>query len=189
MANLDLPPREILMQLLTYNENTGHLFWNERPESMFTSAVHSAAHQCKKWNSRFAGKIALNAARSDGYRRGAIFGKNYMAHRVIWKIVHGSDPDQIDHADGSRTNNKIVNLRDVSAIGNRHNMAISSKNTSGQSGVRWQGHRFKWQAFITVNYEFISLGTFANIEDAIAARKAAEVEYNFHPNHGRKAAA
>ena len=33
----------------------------------------------------------------------------------------------------------------------------------------------------------ISLGTYSKKRDAIAARKRAEREHNFHPNHGRAA--
>lgn len=42
----------------------------------------------------------------------------------------------------------------------------------------------KWQALIRVESRFINLGYFEDINDAIAARKEAEIKYNFHPNHG-----
>jgi hypothetical protein len=32
----------------------------------------------------------------------------------------------------------------------------------------------------------INLGRFKDIDDAIAAREAANKEYNFHPNHGNR---
>jgi hypothetical protein len=51
--------------------------------------------------------------------------------------------------------------------------------------VAWYKPRSRWQAYINAKGVRIGLGTFRRIEDAIAARAAAEVEYGYHPNHGR----
>ena len=43
----------------------------------------------------------------------------------------------------------------------------------------------KWHAQIGVKGKRVSLGHFDIIEDAIAARKAAEQTYGYHRNHGK----
>jgi hypothetical protein len=43
-----------------------------------------------------------------------------------------------------------------------------------------------YQARIKVNGKSKHLGYFKNKEEAIAAREAANIKYNFHENHGRK---
>jgi len=41
-------------------------------------------------------------------------GVSYLAHRVIWKMTNGKDPENvIDHIDNNPLNNNISNLRDV----------------------------------------------------------------------------
>ena len=40
-------------------------------------------------------------------------------------------------------------------------------------------------AQIKINYKTIYLGSFKNKEDAILARKEAEIKYDFHSNHDR----
>jgi hypothetical protein len=52
-------------------------------------------------------------------------------------------------------------------------------------GVSYSKRYKCWEAYITVDYKRIHLGRFKNIEDAILARKEAEVAYKFHKNHGR----
>ena len=42
-------------------------------------------------------------------------------------------------------------------------------------------------AYITVDSHMKILGRFKSLEDAVAARKAAEAKYDYHPNHGRAA--
>jgi hypothetical protein len=51
--------------------------------------------------------------------------------------------------------------------------------------VHWYKKDSVWQAEIMVNRKTRYLGRFANFEDAAAARKAAEIDFGFHQNHGR----
>jgi hypothetical protein len=53
------------------------------------------------------------------------------------------------------------------------------------TGVCWNKHRGKWRAYITVNQKQISLGSFTEKEDAMKARKNAELKY-FWQNRGDK---
>ncbi len=60
--------------------------------------------------------------------------------------------------------------------------ALKSKlhkhNKSGHKGVSWLPSRNKWRANIGFKGKQISLGYFDNVDDAIAARKAAEEKYH-----------
>lgn len=186
MAKNRLPSKEVLTQMLSYDRETGNLHWLHRPVDMFANSAHSAAHTCAKWNSRMAGKPALNSKHGAGYRHGAIFGVDALAHRVAWKIETGEEPDQIDHIDGDRANNRFSNLRGVSSLENNRNAARHVDNISGHTGVR-ETKSGKWQAYITVDYREVMLGTYIEIDDAMAVRKDAERKYGFHENHGRVA--
>lgn len=189
MAAKPLPPQGVLRQLMTYEPETGKLFWKERGPEWFRTSGHTAEHTCNRWNSKFAGREAFTATKGDGYKHGSIGGQNYAAHRLIWVLMTGDEPDQVDHIDGNRANNRWSNLRNVSASINRRNASRHRDNRSGVTGVRRvsRGGWSKWQAFIQTKDGFIHLGVFELIEEATAARKAAEVAYGFHPNHGREA--
>lgn len=121
----------------------------------------------------------------NGYRRVNVNGEKYFEHRLIWKLVFNHDPDEIDHINGNRSDNKLENLRSVPSIENRHNMCLSKKNRTGVVGVGLTSYG-KWVAHIKVNYTRIHLGSFTNKSDAVDARLSAEKEFNFHSNHGRK---
>jgi hypothetical protein len=88
--------------------------------------------------------------------------------------------DQVDHIDGNGLNNIWTNLRPVTCGENQKNRRKYARNTSGTTGVYWYKQARKWRSLIHNKH----LGLFHNKEDAIAARKAAEVFYNFHENHG-----
>ena len=63
-------------------------------------------------------------------------------------------------------------------------MSIGRNNTSGVCGVSLDKRTGKWIAQIMVDYKYIYLGKFNGKNDAILARKKAEIKYDFHPNHG-----
>lgn len=179
MKTLPLPTQAELHRLLDYNPTTGELTWKPRPVESFKRPA-----DCLTWNKRFAGKPALKCLRADGYYGGAINYVNYLAHRIIFKYLHGYEPDQIDHADHNRTNNAAINLIDATATTNSRNSKLYSNNTSGTVGVYWSTKEQRWIANITVNYVNKRLGAFKDINDAIQARSASEKLHNFHPNHG-----
>jgi hypothetical protein len=170
----------ILRQLLRYDPETGKLFWRKREASALISGAYA-----RRFNTRFAGTEAFTALCSNGYKQGHVLSGKQLAHRVIWAIANGEWPDEIDHIDGDRANNCIANLRNVSRSTNCKNLASQARRASGHIGVRFTKGR--WQASITANGKRLHLGRFEREADAIAARKAAERELGFHPNHGRAA--
>lgn len=166
-----LPPREVLNQFLSYDPHSGELIWKRRP------GTHRPIPQ---WNGRYAGKPALNCL-SEGYRTGRLPGlaSTFKAHRVIWKMTYGTDPEFIDHINGDRSDNRLCNLRDVGRYENAQNRPIASNNTSGANGVYWFPLYSKWTAIIACGGKRKNLGYFSSKSDAIAARKAAEIDRGF----------
>lgn len=188
MAEQDLPTPETLRKLLSYDADTGILTWLARPVEMFKDGGNGAEHNAARWNGMYAGKPALQSPHKDGYCHGHIFGKLFLAHRVIWAIVHGEWPtNHIDHISGVRNDNRIENMRDVTRQENGRNVAKPTCNTSGVIGVYWHKATGKWTAAICVNRKLKHIGLFASFDDAVAARKCAEAALGFHTNHGRAA--
>ena len=173
-----------MKSLLEYHPETGALVWRVRSAENFKDGGHKIAHNVAKWNGKHAGRPAFTATKSDGYKHGAIFGRNYTAHRVIWKMIHGVDAEDVDHINGDRADNRLANLRSVARSLNARNAARAPGRTNPGTGVR-RTTNGKWQAYIMLGRKFISLGSHETPETALAIRKAAEAAYGFHPNHGR----
>jgi hypothetical protein len=91
----------------------------------------------------------------------------------------------IDHINGDSMDNRIDNLRLVTHKENSLNKKLSSNNKSGVVGVSKNSRNKKWKADITYNNQKYYLGEFNNFDDAVKVRKAAEIKYGFHKNHGR----
>ncbi len=184
-ANL-LPDQATLLKLLRYEPETGKLYWRERTPDMFYSSKMAPESICLAFNNSRADKEAFTATMINGYKIGAIGHKSMYAHRVIWAIMTGSWPTQdIDHINGKRDDNRWHNLREVSRGENLRNMSRSSKNTTGCVGV-YRGKRpGTFYAQIKVRNKTVGLGSFETMDEAIRARKAAERQIGFHPNHGR----
>lgn len=189
MAKRPLPAIAVLRQLLRYEPTTGKLFWNERSDDFFAPTEgRSAAHICALWNSRYAGKEALSSL-FDGYGYGKLLGQTELAHRVVWTLHHGAPPTgEIDHINHDRYDNRIENLRVVSDRDNARNQSLRRTNSSGVVGVSRHRLTGKWAAYISTGSRIRHLGLFDRKEDAIAARKAAEVALGYHENHGKAAA-
>ena len=163
-----------------YDHLTGIVRYMPRTVDMFKSEA-----DMKTWNTKFAGK-ECNSIGTNGYLRGTVNRVKIACHLIAWELYYGNKPTNvIDHIDGDVTNNKIVNLRNVTQHENTRNACKPINNTSGVMGVSWDKSRNKWVAGIKVNYKRIALGRFDDINDAIYVRKQAEIQYGFHANHGR----
>ena len=61
----------------------------------------------------------------------------YLAHRVIWKMINGNDPENvIDHIDNNPLNNSVSNLRDVTQtenLLNRKDYKLRNNNSNDRS--------------------------------------------------------
>lgn len=175
-----VPSQELLREFLVYDAETGFLYWRQRDQKWFPDVRAS-----RIWNTKNAGNRAFKT-KTAGYFSGGILGVNYLAHRVIWKYVHGIDPDQIDHINGNRTDNRLENLRDVPEVLNHRNQKLRSDNSTGAVGVtRRPSGRYRAQ--ISLAGAGIYIGDFDTVEEASAARLAVSREHGFHVNHGRSA--
>lgn len=185
MATKPLPSYELLHKLLDYDPATGVLRWRARTPDMFKPGNKTSESNCQGWNSKYAGKPA-GTININGYVAVVIDYVNFMGHRLIWKMVHGHDPVEIDHIDGDRLNNRVSNLRDVSRQQNNCNRRVRKDSSSGILGVYWIARKKKWTSEVRLDNRKRCLGYFSTIEEAAAARKRADVELGFHPNHGRQ---
>lgn len=130
-----LPSQEYLISRLNYSPESGLLHWKPRSPDTFADGRRSAAWSCNNWNAKFAGREAFTTISNVGYRTGLIDGVAYVAARVIWKLVYGYDPIEVDHINRIKTDNRLCNLREVDRSANCLNRGLLRNNKSGVSGV------------------------------------------------------
>ena len=174
MTDKHIPSPEELRKLLRYEPETGKLFWLPRSDSLFRSKADA-----RKWKGRVCGAEAFTAENDQGYRQGAVCGHLYRAHRVAWAISTGIWPkNQIDHINGNKSDNRLINLREATHSENARNKSKPSTNKSGYKGVSWRPDRRLWRAMIRISGVQTHLGYFERAEDAYAAyRLAANQHY------------
>lgn len=178
MKPIPLPEQAYLNECLDYDPLTGELTWKIRPRDHFISNSSFT-----KFNNQFAGKTAFTSLDGEGYLYRAITIKGqrkfYKAHRIIWKLIYGYDPLQIDHENRIRHDNRLSNLINSSSVANARNRKKRIDNSSGHTGIQ-----------ITPNGKFIAilgskhLGVFNTLTDALAKRKRFANKAGYHPNHG-----
>lgn len=175
MRSADISPA-LLQRILSFDPETGLIFWKERPRDLCkTDRDH------KRWNTSHAHKRAC-FPRPTGYLGCLVFKVPIPAHRIAWALHYGEWPAVIDHINGNRADNRIVNLRSVTKAINAKNRRPHQANKSGVTGVIAHGDR--WRAYITHEYHQVHLGVFDTLEEAASARKSAEAKFGFHANHG-----
>lgn len=159
--------QEELNALFTYDAKTG-----------------IATNKVKRSKNTLAG-TAAGCITSDGYLEVGLGYDKWLLHRIIWKMVYGEEPEEIDHINHVGTDNRLKNLRAVTKQENSKNTSMHKNNTSGITGVILYKRTSKYAAQIRVDGKKIHLGYFDTIEEAAAARQAAETLFGFHENHGK----
>ncbi len=104
----------------------------------------------------------------------------YLHARLVWVYLNGNIPEelQIDHIDGERANDKQTNQRLANHSQQGQNKGPNSRSKTGVKGVCFIARRNKYRADIRANGKRITLGYFVELEDAVVARKEAELKYH-----------
>ena len=160
------PTKKDIESILNYDNETGVFNWINSSGGVASGSV--------------AGGYG-----DQGYILIGFGGKKHRAHRLAWTLISGEPPKgEVDHINGTRDDNRAINLRDVSATENQRNRRIQSNNSSGVNGVYWSSQRGKWHARIKIGGKYKSLGFYNSLESASQARAAANKEFGFHESHG-----
>lgn len=184
MNSKPLPTPDELRQLLRYDPEAGKLYWlTISPEWFQPTPARSREGLASHWNAKYSGKEAFTSPKGNGYRRGGFRGRDLLAHRVIWAMVHGEWPLEIDHINGDRADNRISNLRAADREHNGRNVPPHRDNRSGLKGAFWHKAMKKWCASIMVAGKHHRLGFFPTAEEAHAAY--CEASIRLHGSFGR----
>lgn len=137
-----LPPIDELRKRLAYRSD-GVLIW-KRP----------GAGSVKPGNK--AGSLSNNGYLTLRFNR-----QLFLSHRIVWAILKREDPldFSLDHINGDTLDNRIKNLRKVTAKQNQWNQ-------KGAKGYCFNKQKKKWQAQITLNGKYKHLGLFGTEQQA-----------------------
>jgi hypothetical protein len=151
-----------LKKILSYDPETGLFHWRIKPSRRFTAGMQAGT--------------AVN-----GYIRIHTNGRQYGAHRLAWLYIYGVEPEhQIDHINGNPSDNRIVNLRQATALENAQNIRKPQKNNShGNLGVTYDPKKKLWRSRISVNGTRKYIGKFKTQEQA--AQAYLEAKRAMHP--------
>lgn len=166
--------REFLEEVFRYDPGTGKIYWQTRPPEHF-----SLSRAWKRFNTQYAGREVGSLGCGDYLVMNLNVGgvpHHISLHHLVWKLHDRKfEPGKVlDHINRDRTDNRIENLRSVTRSENARNSTRRVTFSSGQRCIYKKGSR--WQVVVNHPDKRGSLGTFATVEEAVAARDAAEME-------------
>lgn len=157
---------DLLNHLFEYDKETGNLIWAVKRKGTTQGAIAGTTN-------------------SEGYRVITVNYKSYKAHRLVYLMHKGYLPRTLDHINNNRSDNRIENLRAVSAGQNQHNRKINSNNKSGYKGVAWFARDRKWSARVNLENKPVFLGYYNTPEEADKVVRAAREElHGAFAHHG-----
>lgn len=147
-----------LRRVLDYNRESGEFRWLK-----------------KLSNRALAGSVA-GTLEGYGYIQILIHGTLVKAHRLAWVFAYGQWPSGlIDHVNGNRADNSLLNLRDASRLVNQQNLRSAPKNSStGILGAHIATSGKPFRSRIRVDGKERHIGKYETAEQAHAAYVAAK---------------
>lgn len=121
-----------------------------------------------------------------GYRRIIIDYVKHYEHHLAWLYVYGEYPNEIDHINGTRSDNRIINLRVCDRTQNNFN-SLRPTGISGLTGAYLDKRNLQWFSKIQFGGQHKFLGNFDSAGEAHQAyltaveRYAAEFAYHNRP--------
>lgn len=113
---------------------------------------------------------------SNGYAASKTKGESVeYLHRLIMRSKLSEDLE-VDHISGEKMDNRKTNLRVCTHKENLRNLGIHNNNTSGYPGVSLN-RTGKYRVGIVVDNRNINIGYFDTFEEAVDARRKAELKY------------
>ena len=103
--------------------------------------------------------------------------KVYMHAAVMKRHGLWERRRQVDHINNCGCDNRKVNLRLATPGNQKANSGLRTNNTSGVVGVSWDKSTGGWRARIHVNGKDTYLGCYNDFEEAVKARRLAEIKY------------
>lgn len=105
-----------------------------------------------RWKKPHSNRIKIGAIAGyrdeRGYQR-VHFGQNrHYAHQIIWLMMTGEWPFEIDHRDLDRSNNSWSNLRKCERSENRGNQRVSRSNKLGIKGVSFINDHYRAKPYV-----------------------------------------
>ena len=160
--------QERLKEVLDYGPETGVFVW------------------LQKRGRRAVGQIA-DSPTSYGYTRIHVDGRTYMAHRLAFLYMTGEfPPEEIDHINGVRSDNRWENLRAVSPMINKRNSRMHDRNKTGVVGVCRRSQDGCFAVNFIDNHGKRHQVTRKDFFEAVCIRKSFENRAGtYHANHGR----
>jgi hypothetical protein len=156
----DALSQEYLRSILEYAPETGQWYWRvDRVSGNGKSQAH-------------AGDLAGGAHDDLGYRCIYIDKLQYYASRLAFLYTLGRWPkDDVDHINGRRDDDRWDNLREANRSENCINRVYPLKASGLPRGItrRYKSFEVTWCKRFQ--------GSFITLDEALAARKAAELEY------------
>lgn len=124
--------------------------------------------------------IPLTCKNASGYIMIKYNYNQYFAHRLAWWWIHGEFPKvQLDHINGIRYDNRLINLRQATIRQNARNRPRARRNHEPCIYFRKdRSKRCPWTVSVRNNGILIHVGQFKTKEQAIKARNKYDKDNN-----------
>lgn len=153
----------MISELLVPDDLTGRLYWTDKVRRKDLVGTEAGC------------------ARSDGRVVVRVGGTLRYRSHLVWEIYTGVPPEhEIDHIDGNPSNDCIFNLRDVPG-------KVNSLNQNSRS---WDCNTYSnfdgsWSSYVMEGRMKRVLGRFRTKEEAVLARREAQLGMGGHVNHAQ----